>query len=288
MKKLLLSLTVSLLLSASLPAQKFAVSFAGGMGFFTGGDLATGLKGENAYRSDGFNVSTGFAIPKTGLNFAGEAVFYPWKNFGIGLGVEYQKYLKESLISFTNGSVDATETIKPEVRAMPITFNLHYLIPLSSKLKISISAGAGYYLTTLKYNYASEFGIGTQRGTEAYSFQAKKGAIGCQGGLGLEFALSSRLAIILNAAGCYASVSPFENGTWSDSRSGSFGQLDNSGSDDAFWIYDWLQNGKTYSRLAFQNIAPTGMQGMSNVRKARIDLTGGGVTLGFKIGIGRI
>jgi hypothetical protein len=215
-------------------------------------------------------------------------IFYPWKNFGIGLGMGYQKTAKESQIGFTMGSVDATETIKPEIRAMPITLNLHYLIPLSSKLKVSISAGAGYYLTTLKYNYASEFGIGAQRGTETYAFQAKKGAIGCQGGLGLEFALSSRLAIVFSALGRYASISPFENGTWSDSLSGSFGESNNSGSDDAFWIYDWLQNGKTYSRLAFQNIAPTGIQGMSNARKAKIDLTGGSVTLGFKIGIGRI
>jgi hypothetical protein len=288
MKKLLLSLTVLLLLSALLPAQKFAVSFAGGMGYFAGGDLTTGLQGENAYRSDAFNVSTGLAIPKTGLNFAGEAVFYPWKNFGIGLGMAYQKTARESQINFTIGSVDASETIKPEVRAMPITLNLHYLIPLSSKLKVSISAGAGYYLTTLKYNYASEFGVGAQRGTETYAFQAKKGAIGCQGGLGLEFALSSRLAIVFNALGRYASIGPFENGTWSDSRSGSFGELSTSGSDDAFWIYDWLQNGKTYSRLAFQNTAPTGMQGMSNVRKANIDLTGFAATLGLKIAFGRI
>jgi hypothetical protein len=288
MKKRILSLTILLLFSALLPAQKFAVSFSGGMGYFAGGDLATGLQGENAYRSDGFNVDTGFTIPKTGLNFAGEVIFYPWKNFGIGLGMEYQKTAKESRIGFTIGSIDATETITPEVRAMPITLNLHYLIPLSSKLKVSISAGAGYYLTTLKYNYASEFGIGAQRESETYAFQAKKGAIGCQGGLGLEFALSGRLAIVFNASGRYASISPFENGTWSNSRSGSFGEFSTSGSDDAFWIYDWLQNGKTYSRLAFQDIAPTGQQGMSNVRKAKIDLTGFAATLGLKIGFGSI
>jgi hypothetical protein len=288
MKKLLLSLILLILLGATLPAQKFALTFAGGLGYFTGGDLTTGLQGENAYRSDVFNVGTGFAIQKTGLNFAGEVTFYPWKNFGIGLGVDYLKYAKQSQVSFTNGSVDATETIKPQTQAIPITITLHYLIPLSAKLKIIVSAGAGYYLTTLKYDYASEFGIGAHRGTETYTFKAGKGAIGGQGGLGLEFALSSRLAIVLNALGRYASVSPFEGGTWTNNRSGSFGEFSNSGSDDAFWAYDWLQAGKTYSQLAFQNAAPSGFQGMSNVRKAKVDLSGGGVTLGFKIGIGRI
>jgi hypothetical protein len=112
--------------------------------------------------------------------------------------------------------------------------------------------------------------------------------IGSQGGLGLEFAVSPRLAIVLNVVGRYASISRFENGAWDNSRSGSFGEFNNSGSDDAFWVYDWLLAGKTYKQLAFQNIAPSGLQGMSNVRKAKIDLTGAAATLGFKGGIGPI
>lgn len=288
MKKSLLSLGILILLSVALPAQKFAISFSGGMGYFTGGDLTAGLKGENAYRSDVFNVANGYTIQKTGLNFSGEIIFFPWRNFGIGVGAEYQKYVKQSQIGFKIGSVDATETIKPEVNATPVTLNLHYLIPLSSKLKIGVSAGAGYYRTTLKYNYASEFGIGTQRGTETYAFEARKGAIGYQGSLGFEFAVSRHLSIVLNATGRYARISPFEKGIWSSSRGGSFGAVSKSGSNDSFWIYDWLQDGKTYGQLAFQESAPAGLQGMSNVRKARLDLTGASVTLGFKIGFGRI
>jgi hypothetical protein len=288
MKKTLLWLVVAICLSAALPAQKLALTLSGGMGYFIGGDLSTGLKGENAYRLDALNVSPGFAVQKTGLNFAGEITFYPGKHFGIGVGLEYQRYAKESQIGFTMGSVDATETIKPQTTAMPVTLNLHYRITLSSRLKLVLTAGAGYYLTTLKYDYATEFGIGAKRGAETYSFQARKAAIGGQGGLGLEFAFSRRLAIVLNAVGRYASVGPFENGTWSNSRSGSFGEFSDNGSDDAFWIYDWLQAGKTYSRLAFQETAPSGMQDISNARKAKIDLSGGGVTLGVKFGIGRI
>ena len=92
MKKLLLSWPYRLLLSAMRPAQKFAISFPAAWAILPAAICPRGCKGENAYRSEAFNVTTGFTIPKTGVNFAGEIVFYPWKNFGIGLGVEYQKY----------------------------------------------------------------------------------------------------------------------------------------------------------------------------------------------------
>ena len=171
---------------------------------------------------------------------------------------------------------------------MPITLNLHYLIPLSSKLKIGISAGAGYYLTTLKYNYASEFGIGAQRGTETYAFQAQKGAIGCQGGLGLEFAVSGRLSIVLNANGRYARSARSKTG---HGAAAAAAVSASSAPAAAMTLSGFTIGCRTARHTAgwhFRISPRPGMQGMSNVRKARLDLTGASVTLGFKIGIGRI
>jgi hypothetical protein len=287
MKKLLILASILCLLAASGFSQSFSLKLAGGYGYADGGDLSKGLQGASDYLAQAFQTTSAFAIPRTGVNFAGEFVFYPWTHLGIGIGGGYFQTSKESTVSYGYGALSVEEKIKPQISAIPVTLNLHWNIFLSSWLHLDVSGGAGLYSAKLKWNYSNAYKLGTYDGSEAYAFSASKSALGWQGGLGFEFLISSHLAIVLDVLGRTASIGPFQNGTWSDQWSGTLTQSSASGSDHSFWFYNWTTPSQTFNQIAFQGAQPKGDPAITNVRTAKIELKGFAATIGIRLGLGR-
>jgi hypothetical protein len=287
MKKLLALASILFILASAGYSQSFTLKIGGGFGYADGGDLAAGIQGASDYLAQTFQSTSAFAIPRTGVNFGAEFVFYPWTHLGIGIGGGYFQTVKQSSVSYGYGALQVQETIKPQISAIPVTLNLHWNIFLASWLHLDVFGGPGLYAATLKWNYNNTYTMGPYNGAEAYTFQASKSAVGWQGGLGLEFLISSRLAIVLDVLGRTASVGPFQNGTWTDQWSGTLTQSTAGGSDHSFWFYNWTTPSRTFNQIAFQSDQPKGDPAIAGVRTAKIELKGFAATIGLRLAIGR-
>lgn len=283
MKKIIALFGAFGLLTAASFAQTFVIKLDGGLGYASGGDLAAGIRGQSAFMAYEFQTASAFRVPKSGLNLAGELVFYPWTHFGIGIGGGYFQTAKQSSVSYTYGDLEVQETIKPKIRAIPAALNLHWNVFLTSWLHLDVSGGAGLYSTTLNWDYQNTYSVGDISGGEHYTFTATKTALGYQGGLGLEYIVSSRLAVVLSVLGRAASIGPFSKGAWTDQWTGTSVPPDASGNDHSFWHYDWNADSQTFAQIAFQAGLPTGSPSISNARTAKIDLNGFTATIGFRL-----
>jgi hypothetical protein len=282
MKKTCALVSLLLLLAAVGFAQSFALKIGGGFGIINGGDLTTGIQGVSDYLAQTFQSTGAFTPPKSGVHFAAELVWYPWKHIGLGVGGGYFQTTKESSVSYGFSALTVQETIKPKVTVMPLTLNLHWNIFLLSWLHVDIFGGPGLYSTKLDWRYTNSYKMAPYDGSEAYTFSASKSALGWQGGLGLEFLISSRLAVVLSAQARAASIGPFTKGTWSDAWSGALSQSSGSGSDHTFWAYDYATAAAAFSQISFQGDTPKGDPAIANVRTAKIDLKGIAATAGIR------
>jgi hypothetical protein len=285
MKKILM--LVAALSLAAVPgfSQRFAFKLSGGLDYASGGDLAAGIQGQSDYLNTEYGTTGEYKIPRLGLNFAGEIIFFLRPHLGIGIGAGYLHHVQESQITYDVSDIAATETIKPTISVVPITLNIHFLVPVSSKVTLDLSAGPGYYFATFKWDYRMDLSLLGYSGYDAYAFKANKGGLGFQGGVGLEFAFSPRLALVVSILGRYASIDKFQ-GSWTDKGGGDFWEFDDSGNDHSAWYYEWQVGGKSYGQLAFQSGQPSGTT-VGNPRPAKLGLTGFVAAIGFKIGLGR-
>lgn len=218
--KRLLSLIAGLcLLAPWIYSQSLAFKLCGGLSYADGGDLAKGIRGEGQYLATDFNASGAFKVPTLGPSFGGEFIFYFGPRLGIGLGVGYFWHEKESAVSYTYDVLGVKQTLKPKFSVIPITANLHCLLSPSSRVSIDLSAGAGYYLAFLRWENRMDMEIMGFSGYFDYAFKSTRGAIGFQGGVGLEVKIASKLAIVWTILGRYASLSEWK-GNWTDTGGG--------------------------------------------------------------------
>lgn len=283
MKKAVVLSALLLFAAPIVFSQTIGLKLMGGGGYGLGGDLASGLQGQNDYLKAQFGATQSYAFPKTGWTGTGEILFYLGSRFAIGVGAGYEQHVKESSVSYLVGGIDVKETLKPDFNVIPILGSLHFFFPLGSAVKVDFFLGGGAYRTQLKWNSSYDISILGLSGTDAYTFDAKRTGYGAHAGLGLELALSSKLAVVLNVTGRYARVSGFI-GDWTETGTGDFWSFSDSGSDHAVYYYDWTSAGTTYPQIEFRADKPAGSN-LTNVREARLDLSGLTATIGFRINL---
>lgn len=263
-------------------AQKFSIKLTGGLNYAGGGDFSSGLQGQMDYLKAEYNVTGAYRFPNLGINASGEFIFHFTPNIGLGLGVGYFQHVKEGKVAYDFSFVKVEEMIKPKTSVIPITANIHYLLPVSSKINLDFSAGGGAYFTTLNWDYRSDVDIIGLKSYDQSTFKSTKTGFGLQAGVGLEYALSAKIAIGLNIVGRCAQVSGFK-GAWTDSGGGDLWSYSDSGSDRLPWYYDWkLPGGHSYPQIVFQEDQPAGST-VANARLAKLILSGFSVTIGLKI-----
>ena len=279
------------LLASAGFSQESSIKLSGGLGFASGGDLNKTIKGTSDLRRD-FDGATGEFKPiSLGLNFDVEFIHHFTPNLWLGLGIGYFRASKESPpLSSEVGipgifTLSSEYSIKPVISALPITLNVHYLLPAGSKLSFDFHAGIGYYLTMLDFSGKdvlsdSFFDQISEHWTEDTTFSATKGGLGFQAGVGFEFDMTTRVAIVCDVFGRFASVSGFK-GKYTYKESGDY-TWQESASDYYFWSYDETFDGSPYTQFDFYTEKPEG-EGITNAKQGSVDLTGFGITLGLRI-----
>ena len=289
------SLAISLLLAASFGySQKIAIKFGGSLAYSSAGDIASGLRDMTNYLRAEFPGSSGeFSAPHASPGFAGEIIYYFKTNVGLGVSFGIFGMSKEGTIAYSADILSAKETLKPKAQVIPIALSLHYVVPLSNAFRLDFNGGFGGYLANVDWNYRADFTLTLPDdpgqvfdGSDILAFESgRRFGFGLHGGIGLEYALSPGLSVVLDLAGRLASVSGF-NGSWTETGSGDFWDFSDSGTDAYLWTYDWNVNNATYSQIVLQKETPSGAT-VSNARHAKLGLSGFSATIGIKIGLGR-
>jgi len=263
-------------------SQSLKLKLSGGLSYASGGDLAKGIQGETEYLGADYSLSGEFRAPYLGIDFEAELIYYFGPKFGIGLGAGYFRHAKESVVNYSIDLVGVKEILRPEFRVIPLTANLHYLVALSPNFSLDLTAGAGFYLATLDWDHRMDMEIMGYQGNFEYTFKSIKGTVGFQAGLGLEMKITSKVAFVWTVWGRYASIQEFK-GDWSDKAGGELWSYEDSGNAGYAWTYDLIYNDKTYTRVVFDTNEPAGSN-FSNVRQAKLSLTGMATTVGLKFG----
>ena len=265
--------------TASGQGLSLKVRLYGGMNYLSGGDLNDGLEGMMKYEGDwaqtlGYTFSGQFNGAHGGPTFGGDFILQITPLFGIGLGTGYLGASRESKFTLTTPVMNATETITPDLHAVPLKLSFFLSFP-SGAITVSLHAGLGYYIATASGNWRrDEIDGWTNNHYEVES----KGGIGFHGGLGLEFNISSHFAVFLEAQGQYASLSGFEATYLFTS---SFGATATT-SGKLYYIEGDLLDGQYYPWLILETTPPSG-PGYRTVREAKVDFSGGEIVAGIVV-----
>jgi hypothetical protein len=278
-KTAILAVTILLLAAASAPAS---VSFKlkGGVTYVLASEYNAGLRGAYDLMAETLGGAMGEYRPlHIGPEFGGEFIVPIGGGFSLGLGAGWLRATRESLIGYDWLTFSARQTLLPRVSAVPIVLNLHREWMLGDALHLDVFAGAGFTLASFSQEFRTTTNFFSY--AETQTFSGRKSAFGGQGGVSLELDLGRRVALFVQAEGRLASLTNLQGdaaeqgdwflGSWTGGKGTAF-----------LWTYTLTDSGQAYPQLAVSLDAPSGA-GISNVAKARIDLSGVSLSAGIKI-----
>ena len=277
MKKLFLIGVLCLSLTAVGFSMGFSIKATGGLSLLFGGDYNSAVQGQNdLYHAEtGVTVNSELSKLSLGIDFGAEFILQFTDSMGVGLGVGYITASNDSTLAVhvTALGIGYSENYKPSVSVVPLTLSFHYFLPLGSSVRLHFFAGPGLYLATVKFDstlIATLGAIEVGKAVLAYTPDTKL-AFGFQGGIGIEFGLSRNIALLLDAAGRYLSISGL-SGSWVlDGHEGLIPvHMTGTGT---FYYYESEGGGNYYGTLDVSDTLPSGGF-IRNVREASISLSG--------------
>ena len=163
--------------------------------------------------------------------------------------------------------------------AIPILLSGYYYLPLGSKTKAYLRAGAGYYFGKLNSNVREEATVAGLTIWEENETEAKDSGFGFHGAVGFEFDLSKAVALFTEATGRYVQLNNWEG---ENTYSAAWGSDKEKG---FFWYAEKLnhETGKHYATLLMLPHEPTWAE-YRNVRKAEFNFSGYALKLGVRVG----
>ena len=291
MKKIIgIASAAALFLVAGTPAlcqQQVAFKLLGGLAWVQGDDYNTGVLGAYRLAKDTSDSLTGgYGQLSRGWILQAEIVNYWGSHVGVGIGGGFYRVSGTSGLTGTASVPDPTyqftSVYTPKISVIPFFINLHYKFPVTERIGVDVFAGPVFQVA--QFGFRREATSSLNSLSELETFNASDTALGLQGGLTLSFRIVRGVTLI--AEGLYRSgkVSNIK-GNWFLNSTTSSGTVTTSSSAYYLWSYDFTSGGTVYPQIGyFDANGPTG-QGVSNPRKAGLNLSGPSVMIGFKFGI---
>ena len=279
MKKILLA-SVLLCLSSSIVFPGISLKLTGGMTYFFDNDYTKGIQGLYDYYLDSYGSVTGkIKTLRLGLSVGGEVAVSLGGNLAVGFGAAYLRCSRESEFGYQLPYFSSRDSLKPDIRMIPLTVNIHYYVPAGSRLKADWFVGAGYYMIKFDHGWTVAtdfFSYHTEQ-----TFSTHKANLGFQGGLGLEFEVFSQIALVFQASGRFIKFSDLK-GDLKEKISTSNAIWENETSNAYFWFYGRSEGGAAYAQVSFAETKPSETE-YSAIRKGILDLSGIAAGIGLKI-----
>jgi len=275
--------------------QRFSIKMSSGLSYFKIGDINTHMESGNVMHLDHAQYFNGtrkgeLKNIELGLNSEIELTFDITSRLRIYFSSGYVYAKKESMSGFEvspPGFFDVDFTFAPRIRirAIPLKLGLCYIIPFSSRTKLFINCGIGYYFVKTNY-YWEQIEIWTREDgslftdlREIVEWDLNSKGTGYHGGIGFEYTIAKNLDLILELQGKSAMIERLEG---TEIFLG-------SGYSDSFYgsVYCYekkdIITDKYYTGLWFYKEKPDFLPSPEyrNIRDAKLDLSG----YFFKIGI---
>lgn len=257
-----------------------AIKLAGGMGFFSRGDIDKGGGGMfdqnvDILAASGYDLKQKDPQPfHLGPEACADIIYRLSSKLGIGLGGGYLHAKGESSLRFVESLIYAQSLWSvPAVDAFGIRLKLYYDLPLLSWLGLNIHGGPAFYL--LHYDYSLNYSTTTF--SQSYYQKAKANSLGFHGGLGLTFRINPQTAFVIEAQGRYARFTDLKGSEKSIRTNSQNFAVTTEAAGSVYYV-----EGDRYPSLA---VLPDGTSVGSGARKAVFDLSGislmGGVIVRF-------
>lgn len=254
------------------------VKLAGGMGYFSQGDIDKGAgglfdQGVDSLAARGYDLNE--KNPKafhSGPDAGADIIYRLSSKLGIGLGGGYLHAKGGSSLQFVERQVfNQSLWSVPAVDMFTVSLKLYYDLPLLSWLGLNINGGPAFHL--VKYDYSLNYSTTTINYT--YSQSAKANGLGFQGGLGLTFRINPRTVFFIEAQGRYAKFSNLKGSEKSIfSNPPNFAVISETAGSVCY------VEGDKYPKL---EVFPDEVSVGSGVRKAVLNLSGIGLMGGMMI-----
>jgi hypothetical protein len=184
-----------------------SVKLAGGMSFFGGGDIDTGVKGAfDSYlaqaQASGYTIQSTNPNPLTqGPEGGVDLIFSLNPKFGIGVGGSFLKTQPSSTFRFAENSVYyQTFWDTPAITVFGFRVEAYYNIALSPRLGVSLHGGPAYFHAA--YDYDRTYNTSA---VEDNLVQTATGStLGLHGGVSLALSISARVAFVVDIRGRFA------------------------------------------------------------------------------------
>jgi len=252
----------------------FSLSFSGGANLALGGDLNRGAQGLADFFLDSLNAQTQDRVNpvRLGFVFGGEVLFPLADKVFLGLGLDYLRGSRQSLVRLTkdSSSYTYTYTARPALWAIPVrTFLAYAPVPF-----FSLRIGVEYLLAQAGYTYRWQAGIDNW---QEWTGEANARGLGVFGGLGLEGRLSSNFSLVLELVGRYAPLTGFSGtGSYLDSQAVATKE------EGKLYYYETRVATAVYPLLFISSRVPS-EAGVYNPRPAEVDFTGAALRAGIKL-----
>jgi len=254
------------------PEARFGIALLGGGVYTLGGDLNQGAQGRADYYGDYLGVAGSPEVSPAHLGyvFGGEVLVPLVDRFSLGIGLDYLKSQKDSIVIYQKGSNRNVFQARPEMHALPIRVFVSYSPLQAFYIKVGVEyyfAGASYFYRTEAGNYWREWsGTATSHG------------LGAMAGIGLEWNITGSLAFVLDVTGHYAPLSGFQGtGTITDELGA------NSSETGKLYYYELkFLGGTSFPEVFIRNKVPS-EAGVFNPREAEVDFTRVAFLAGFKV-----
>ena len=281
MKKIILTLSVLLMAAVLAYPQNVVFKLGGGLSWLNGSDLNAGLAGETeAIKTASQTANGSFEALRNGLSGQLEIITMINARLGVGLAGGYYRVSKVSQIT-SHGLAgdgtpfDAAAGYNVRVSVLPFGVNVHYILPVGSRLTLDAYSGPIFSIVQLNVANPTTTTIANVR--QLVTFTASRTTLGGQIGLGLVFRLLPDLALFADGFYRIEKVGSLQ-GNWTQSGTSDAGDL--AGSSSAYFLWTYQRSG--FQRLGFFDKNGPTDAAATGARQVEIDLSGPALAAGLR------
>jgi hypothetical protein len=219
------ALLLAALLSEPIPAAaagggvKIDLRIHGGYSYLSAADVNTGSGGYFEFYKlladySGWASEGGYKPVHAGYDAGADVIFLLSSRFGIGIGAGFLRSSGNADMTLVTETSEMLFEGGPSLSAFPIRLGLYYSLPLAGRLSLTANAGAACYVgLRFKDRFHTEQStiFATQEIVASRTSLSKN--LGFQGGLELDYKISSKMGFFIEAQGRYARFENFGKAT---------------------------------------------------------------------------
>lgn len=267
----------------SWSGPRLSLALKGGWTSVDGGDLTRIQKDWNAYQTEWLkrnpaNSLKGEYHALGGAWFAGaDIIFHLSRRWGITLGTDrlfFSRGAGDNRRELAGPFGTSVDTRDLRASAIPVRLGFIRQAAFSPKWRAFLTAGAGYYFAKVSIDDRFEYPGGSYRDKS----EARAGGFGFHGGAGLEYGLTDRLALVLEASGRIVRIKGFDGSRLHSTASGSFSE------EGTLTYFEYEDFGRWFGWTEIRN-SPAEYPDVRDSRDARVDFSGLGIRLGLRFSL---